>query len=389
MKKLYFLFVLLTSFIFANEDEKILSDTSNQEIKTTIEVQDQNLCLAEVTRSSNGNEKSKCKPMMCGYNAPARFNGCGCYEFYTKATFLYWQPIEEGLTFGLTTTNIPTDINEGPFLGADIVDMDFDFKPGFKVGVGLGSDYDNWDVYLGYTWYHISESKTIYPPKDGRLFYYLWFVDQNVEDGGSFTSSNVKGTWNLNMDIVDLELSRSYYVGKKLIFKPVVGLRGDWIDQNMHVQANLSSIGEKNSRNKSESWAVGARMGLDTKWVLPCGFKAFGDFFASLLYTDYNKVTKEEDAINVAVYGPTYLSADSKFHALRSNLEFSLALGWGTCFCKCNNYIEATIGYDFNVYFNQNMIRFFSDAFTLDIGNEHPAANLYTQGVNLTMKFDF
>lgn len=387
MKKVYFLFFILSSFVFANEDEKSLSDLANQELNQIND--NENICLAEPTGVVKTDKK--CKPMRCGYNAPAKFNGCGCYEFYTRASFIYMQPIEEGLTVGLTTTNTPSHINDGPFLGSDIHDMDFDFKPGFKVGVGLGSDYDNWDVYLGYTWFHITECKNINPPKDGRLFYYYWFSDQNLEDAGNtFTSLNVKGRWNLSMDIVDLELSRSYYVGKQLIFKPVIGLRGDWIDQSMNVQADTSPFGEKESKNKSESWALGARMGLDTKWRLCYGFKIFGSCFASLLYTDYQKVLKDEDAIDPTLYNESkYLSASSKFHCLREYLEFSLGLGWGTCLCKNKNYIDVSLGYDFNVFFNQNMMRFFSDAFSLNIGSQHPAGNLYTQGLNLSFKYDF
>src|SRR5688572_15527563 len=44
-----------------------------------------------------------CEPMNKGYNAPAHYHRCG--ELFFTASALYWQAIEDNLTYAITSIN--------------------------------------------------------------------------------------------------------------------------------------------------------------------------------------------------------------------------------------------------------------------------------------------
>lgn len=393
MKKIYLSLALLLAInILANENMQSQDKNTKAQDKYLVTANGcgNNQCnLPNPIKNIQNHSVKRCNCMLCGFNAPVSLQGCSCFEYYTKAAFIFWQPLEEGLTFATKSDNLPTDSFVGPLLGTKVVDIDFNYKPGFKVGVGLRSGHDNWDVYFQYTWFHLTKSQKEVEPKNGRLLFYPWFNDQNVQQGNTFLATKMKAFWELDMDFLDLELSRSYYVGRKLTFRPFIGARGSWINQSMEIDANVLNIGLRKSKIKSDSWALGARGGLDTNWIIKRGFRTFGNFATSLLYTNYHKLMKNEDAINSSIFGKTFLHATNKFNYLRTNLEFTLGFGWGTYFSNYSNHFDLAIGYDFNVYFNQNMLRFYSDEFASEIGIEHPASNLYTHGLNVAMQVDF
>jgi len=77
------------------------------------------------------------------YNYPARIQTRCPWDFFAHASFIYWQPLQENMELGFVTDTTSTMFLDGRF-----VNMDFDYKPGFKVGVGMNFDHDNWDTNL-------------------------------------------------------------------------------------------------------------------------------------------------------------------------------------------------------------------------------------------------
>jgi len=373
MKRSIFITATLLSICaFANEE---------------VAYQNNNVCPSEKCDYGQGHGRDV-NQMSCGYNAPARYDICGCWDFYANASFIYWQPLQEYLTFA-STFGPQIGIGSAPFLNGSIVTMNYDYKPGFKVGLGLGSDYDNWDIFLEYTWYHLTKSRTVQQPDGGRLLYINWFTFQNAINSGideAITASSVTGSWKLDMDLLDFELARKYYLGTKLTFRPYIGARAAWIKQSMSVNAVvLGNIGPRRIKVTSDCWGLGPRFGLDTNWHLGCGFRALGNVATSLLYTDYHKLTRDEDQLNFLQKGPTFMQLNSKLKYLRPNLELALGFGWGSYFGDNAYHYDLVVGYDFNVYFQQNMLRYS----VVETGIQSAPGNLYTHGLNVSMQFDF
>lgn len=321
------------------------------------------------------------------YNTPARYDVKGSWDAYVTGSFIYWQAMEKGFELAFI------DINPHPsgigFASTDNVRFnDADYKPGFKVGVGMNSDYDDWNVYLEYIRLNMSDSQSQSAPTGAGniLTVAFWFNQDNtgnvaVGDGTSVSSINAK--WKLDLNIFDFEVARRYYLGKKLTFRPHVGIRGGWNDQHFNVTGNFVTVGDeaRTSRNKSDSWFFGARAGLDTNWLLGSGFRAIGDLAASLVYTRFN-ITNVEDSIDPTVIQSTsFGTAKAKIKALQPNSEFALGFGWGTYFANQSWHFDLAALYEFHIFWSQNVMKSFLTFTKPD--------DLTIHGLTVTARFDF
>lgn len=290
------------------------------------------------------------------------------WDVYFDASFIYWQPIQDNMELGLNvTTGTDTAVN-----------MDFDYKPGFKVGLGGNFDYDNWDLHAEYTWFHNTNS-TSYTAAAGTTVVPFYANPTDITG----TSTAVNQSWRLRMDIGELTLGRWHYVGTKLTVRPSFGARGAWIRQKLSTNFTTGAATDDSFTAKSTSWAVGPQIGLDTNWVLGEGFRFYGNAEGDILYTRFNRLSTthvDDEADSVTI-------SQRKYGTVRTHLDLELGFGWGT-YLDCNNwYMDFTAGYGFQVFFDQNMFRRFTE--TASVNSFSPNGNLYVQGLTVTFRLDF
>jgi hypothetical protein len=329
-------------------------------------------------------------PTMSAYNHPARINVCGSWDMFATATFLWWQPKMEGLELAVTdysdtagaTQNFPGNVQK----------LDFDYKAAFKVGLGYNSDFDDWNLYLQYTRVNISNTTTA---KAGTFKQHsLWLFNNLNINSQSFTqlpTTETTGKWELDHNMFDLELGRPYYNGQNLIFKPHYGLRGGWIDQKFTVSAirdpdaatDTSSIIKREL--SSDSWLIGPRTGFYSKWVLGEGFRLFGNAAASLFFQKFDKI-KDKNSPSISIASGPLMWRDHTYSTINTGLDFILGLGWDTYFDNNNWYFDLSLGYETQVYFNQNTFSQINSYVWVD--HDKPG-NLTMHGLTLTARFDF
>jgi len=328
---------------------------------------------------------------MAAYNAPARIDVRGAWDFYANGTFTYWQAIQENMEPGLVNNStVTTDAVNG-----DIVNCCFKYKPGFKVGVGMNFDHDNWDGYAQYTWFRgVDTTSTTLDTNNANITIMpMWGHPSTIQADTFFTQSQ---RWRLHMDLLDLELARSYYVGTCLTFRPFFGARGAWIRQNNNVTytntvatstANTTTISQK-----SHSWGVGPRAGININWLVGQGFRFYTVGDADILYTRYTKLRSHGSTSidNVLTTSAQTHVRQNNLSYLRTHLDMELGLGWGTYFDNNNWHVDLFAGYDFQVFFDQNMFRHFNGTNAAMAANSiSPNGNLYVQGLNTGVRFDF
>ncbi len=313
------------------------------------------------------------------YNYPARIQTRCPWDFYADLSFIYWQPIQENMELGLANkTAVATGID------ASVINMDFDFKPGFKIGMGGNFAHDNWDMHLEYTWFHNTnkqDSNGYAAP--GTILPSMGSPNQM----GTQTYSSVSQKWNLKMDIIDLDLGRWCYVGTHLVVRPNFGARADWIRQKN--VGNLTSATDTSVvTSRSSSWAIGPKIGLDSNWNIGSGFRVFGNGEADLLFTKYTRLRYNETHTNTQVSDLNNTVRQSRVYAVKPHFDLELGLGWGT-YLDCNNwYMDFAAGYEFQVFFDQNMFRHFNDSSMIG-SSTLPNGNLYIQGLTATFRLDF
>lgn len=326
------------------------------------------------------------------YNYPARIQTRCPWDIYVDASFIYWQPVQDNMEVGFANTTTQTAGVFTTGINGNMVNMDADFKPGFKVGIGGNFDHDSWDTRLEYTWFHTNESqKSTQLAGSGRLFNILGNPSTVVTN--NFYDS-VNGKWNLKMDIADWDIGRWGYVGTKLTYRPSFGIRADWIRQHLHATytriAATSTGGAAADINvihqKTSSWAVGPKAGLDSNWNLGAGFRFFGNGEADLLFTKYTRLAFKET--HTAAATTPFSLKQKRVYAVKPHLDLELGFGWGMYF-DCNNwYMDIALGYEFQVFFDQNMFRHFNDDFMV-VNSTMPNGNLYLQGLTAQFRLDF
>lgn len=346
--------------------------------------------------------------LMGGYNATASVDVCNSWDFYFTADFLYWQAREDGLAYGVTSNFSPTALNAfgGSLVGDPPVDgvvlnSDFDWHPGVKIGAGIDFERDNWDIYAEWT-HLVSHNKAAsLAPAGGFIYPTLVFPKVPV------SSQRATLSWKLIYNTIDLNLGRTYYVGKKLTFRTHAGVRGAWFRQSYNASyddiivptivagdTEFVPVGNDSVYSKFDSWSVGARLGVNTNWLLGCGFRLFGDVAASLLYMDFDTEKKETCPVfNTLILGVSpdrvlgSVKDDKGYGQVRPNMDAGLGLGWGSHFDNSNWYIDFAVSYDFNYWWDANGDLFFVDDFTP--GKFVTGGNLCLHGGTFTMRLDF
>lgn len=335
-----------------------------------------------------GHEMTK-QQMHCAYNAPANIQVRGSWDLYATASYLFWQAREENLELGLSTSTTAPDAISSY---STVKYPKFAYRSGFKVGLGLQTDYDNWDAFAEYTWYHTGSVNTKFNPASGSFIYPIQGAIQEPADFTSATQS-----WNLKMDLVDLSLARAYYSGTKLTVRPFFGARGAWIRQTLNTNYFDSSVNSDNTymHSSSVSQAVGPRMGFESNWLTGYGFRLIGNASGDILYTRYDVKFDQTGPSTTASQIQTKIDA-SHADYLRTHAALDMGFGWGSYFNNNNWHIDFLAIYGFQVFWDQNMIRFFSQA--APIGGESspnfgksfaPNGNLYIHGLTFNVKVDF
>ncbi len=339
-------------------------------------------------------------PTIKAYNSPARIDVCGIDCFLT-GSYLYWQAKEKGLELGehLQAQN--------SIYKNKVIPLHFNYHSAFKVGLGFYSKHDNWSLSSQYTRYYSKNSahKTVdnfvseeTSPNVNQLRS-PWFHQPNPGSSlVNYALREAKSRWKLHLNLIDLELARPYFVGKKLTFRPFIGAKGGLINQRYLFQGILSR-NDPNLENIdipvfgrffSNSWLVGPRMGIDTNWLLGCNFRLIGNGAINLFYQRFktnlkNGVAAENNPLSLEV---EYLISE-KTSYFNSSFESMVGFGWGK-YSRMNKWhFDFSAGYEIQLFLNQNMIRSLVDSSSSTLVTEGSTSNLMLHGLSLSAKIDF
>jgi hypothetical protein len=384
-----------------------------------------------------GHEVQK-NQLMPAYNAPAAIDVRGSWDVYVTGSFLYWQAREDNLDLGIVSNGFPVIDLGGPFMPNTLVvtpaqlaaaqttgyvaNANFNWGPGFKVALGVNLDYDTWDAYAEYTWFHktshtnlgvqsrcekecgidLPNNEWIFPTRMMPVG-----ITLPIDNNKGYKSASQK--WTVKMDFLDLVMARSYYSGTRLSFRPLFGARGAWIRQSVSETFNDQATFTGGAlvpnaahyatySGNTRAWGVGPMVGMKSNWMLGYGFRLIGDVEADILYTRYDVKSKgllvTEYDTNPLAATPVFAEGSSKgtlsqkhTDMLRPHADIELGFGWGSYFDNSNWHVDLLATYGYQVFWNQNMFINFSESLTGRLTNGN--GNLYVHGMTFTARFDF
>ena len=319
------------------------------------------------------------------YNQSANYTFQNSSDLYFTADFIYWCLEQENVKLGKKVTPGSSGAL-GLFTGASqTVYLDPTYKPGFQLGMGFDmAGMDDWNLYSQYTWYQNNHTTKA----SGEVVLGVFGSDVVIAEKASLTS-------HYRLNNLQISLQRPFYSGRKLTMNFGWGLRALWVWQKMTLNASdLESLPVSSFTQLSmdeplkivssqKSWALGPRIGVESNWLLGKGFRAIADAAGSILYTRYTQLDRQIDGS--AIYGiisNLRENTSNNLSVLRAITEAFLGIGWGSYLGVNRSYhLDLVVGYDFNIYWNQNMCQV--------ISHNVNAENTYLHGLNCSIRFDF
>lgn len=343
-------------------------------------------------RNMNQGEAISSSQMIAAYNAPARYDVEESWDSFIYGKFLYMIAYQDNMNYAISKTDVA---RTGPPLNGKVVNTDFDWHPGVKVGAGFNTDFDDFEVYAEWMHYISKNRGSVIRPTGGNLF-----PTTGVTIGSGIntaTAANARTTWSLVFNSLDLMLGRNCYNGRNLTMDLVYGPSGVWIEQefnNQYEGVNDNNGGQNTTRTFSDysSWGIGPKAGIKSNWLLGLGFKFFGNASASLLYTRFNSKTQMinpdivEDMAGRSGDVVTSVRMD-RYSTLRPNATAELGFGWGSYFDDDNWHVELAVSYEYQLYWEQNANMVVLD--DIQRGKFITDGDLSIHGGAFSLRFDF
>lgn len=316
-------------------------------------------------------------PCNKAYNSPLRFSSC--WGVFASGSLLYWSASEQNLELGV--------LNDYPStypVSGEVASFDFRYNLAFNVALGMEFCHDFWSSYLSYTRYKNSINKKISVGQDSMQ---VIFPNWLLEDATNDNIVAIKGNWYLNLNTLDWCLSRHYYVGQYLTNRPYFGLRAAFITQRLNAKYTPQAFDQQSrlftSFNEISSWGIGPRVGMDNWWGFCGNYRIFSDVSGGLVYTSYKTKTKQFETTDGE--NDTLINVKSDPNELKFDLQASIGLGWEDYLSYDRWHVNFSIGYDFLIFFNQNLFRRYLNNSSGQIVN----GDLYLQGLTVKLGVDF
>ncbi len=310
-------------------------------------------------------------------NPSARAEVQGGWDLFIYGDLLIWQAHEANLPIAVKNKDMNFNLDN-----ASGKNLEFDWDLGFRVGLGYNLPHDGWDLNL--TWLRLhSEAHHKLHVANGQI---LWGSQEHPLDGSN-GFVNIPARWHAQLNQIDLDLGREFYVGRFLTLRPHVGLRNTWLRQKLKVNYKepvFLNTDELEIRKSNHWWGIGPEAGLDTQWMIGAGFSIYGNFTAAIEYGFHKVKNRDEDE----TIETDLVKFHDSFRVSHPILDMQLGMMWDQMFYRDRFHVGLHAGWEQHIYFSQNQFAYFIDdtsigAFTTNNGD------LTYQGWTVGARFDF
>ena len=180
---------------------------------------------------------------------------------------LYWQATAP-VDWTMNTNRSSTD----QFVAFET--LDYHFTPGFRVGVGAGQEND-WGVKFSYTRFY-TETEDSVAGYVTPVFLGNRMATSLVPKRHYFDDGTIQST--IDYNVLDLDFGKSFCPFESLQLRPVLGLRGAWINQDFDADFRYmwSSILHRVTSDEhitNSFWGIGPKLGIENSLNLWSGEK--------------------------------------------------------------------------------------------------------------------
>ena len=328
-----------------------------------------NIIHADDTYSSqNSNSEHQIKPIT-PIAGPRVENGA---DVFITANFLLWEATQKGYPFAYTTPIIDDTLD------GTIYYPNYQFDPGFQVGLDLEIGHDGWDIYTNYTWFHTETHKRNVNEKQ-ELSFYQYSSRENSMWTGSMD-------FRFLLDVIDFEIGRSYYISEDLALRPFAGIKVAW--NREHAKQYLDDIIYFYTiETRQKAFEIGLRTGLDSNFKINKNWSVFGNAAFSLLSSNVEANSKALESDPEL----TITNFKNELDTIQPVVELSLGICWDIWSESEEYHLGISAGYDLQ-YWNNNLytkVPIIDSNYNKIDSVATKAGDLSIQGLNIKFRFDF
>ncbi len=306
-------------------------------------------------------------------------------DLFITGDVLLWQAHEDGLPLFIENKSNGAAIN---LAQSQVKNFDWSWDWGFRVGAGYNMMHDGWDIYLNWLRVYGRAHEHQHVGLDNALRPTLVAPAAigNVANSNPYYSAHA--LWKLELNQIDLELGREFFISKWMTVRPHFGLRTDWIRQKINVGYHRPADQinpEYHVKEHNRFWGLGLATGLDTQWGFGEGFSLYGNASCAILY-GFQQLTRDDEILTSIEVEYIDLKQSDRISRFIGDLQCGLR--WDKMWDQDRFHVGLQVGWEHHVYFNQNQFPYFVD----DISMGNTIANqgdLTFQGWTFSARFDF
>lgn len=159
----------------------------------------------------------------------------------------------------------------------------FNAEPAWKVGVLFTPENKYWNTTLYWTHYSTNSTKNI--NLNNQIISSLFFSGSYFISNDLYFASTAN--WNLNMNMVDLDVSHNFKPTPSVTLTPKIGLKGGSINQQINIDWNAILYNSTESVGNNFA-GIGPSFGLDGKWNFYKELSIVGNISTALMYGRWN-----------------------------------------------------------------------------------------------------
>jgi hypothetical protein len=154
----------------------------------------------------------------------------------------------------------------------------FDYDPGVRIGIEYNNTWYNKFYYTGYY-------TKAYGSTNGNLV--STFLGGKLATSGFYRSAQVN--FRINFNTLDWDLGKKFYLAETVMLRPILGLRGGWINQQ--VVTNFQGPTSVTETVKNNFRGLGPKIGVASEIALyhttPKKISIIADFSTSYLWGNW------------------------------------------------------------------------------------------------------
>jgi len=277
-----------------------------------------------------------------------------CVDVIIDAEFLWWYSSVTDQSYAIKGKTIATGDQVNPnqvavWVPSNKEEFDWEWDPGARLGIGVVTNHDGWDIYSEWTYFYnsLKNRLNVAPFDDSNLavagpypigtqaFTSTWFLNPNAE-----FLNHIKARWALLFNQIDLKLGRKYWISRFLSLHPFAGIRGYWARMHFSLHGSRplapnATYFNAGSTYRQKSWAVGLLTGLNAAWHLTRNWSIFNDAAVALTYGKYwirRKSSQFEVDQTGAVVGNLSALTRDTIYQTQPFIDLALGLRWEQTF---------------------------------------------------------